>query len=616
MRWEAPDCNEYLVGPAINATLTAYPLPRPPPSEYENLDAVDTIRSRPDLFKIVTPINADRFRDILRNHPNQAFVESVYLGLIEGFWPLADTRSSGAPDSADYSGHSTWTGDKLAFYRTTCDEEVADGRWSHDFGPDLLPGMYSSPIFAVPKPHTSKFRMVVDHSAGEHSLNSFISRERVSTKLDNVRDLGHFLRVERTRTGQQLRLFKCDASKAYRRAPAHPLWQIKQVVSVNGERRVDRCCNFGTKSAGDIFFSIMALVLWAAQFEYGIEALLGYVDDVFSFDDFAKLVLYRPYNRLMCPKQSALLHLWDHIGLPHSNDKQQSGAVLTILGLDVDPNCMTVTMPNESRLELIDKLEDFVSSRGAQDDRKRPLVEWQRVLGYANWALNAYPLLRPALSSSYDKIRGKSGAHWPVILNTQVVRDLSWFAAMLRVAPGIQVLGASDWGPEDADLTLVCDASLSGLGFWTPDELLGFHAIREDPSIIFNECLCTLAALQWAVSAQPAARRIAIFTDSQVSVELHSNLAASPLYNSILFAAAEIMLCTGVSVQVWHIPGDLNSIADALSRGKLDEALMLAPELHILPFTPPVVSPVTPADAKVAKCPLGRQSGPSDTRSA
>lgn len=169
--WDEPVHDEYLIGPAISATLSAYPLPRPPSSEFENLDALSTIRSRPDLFKIVTPIDASRFRDLLSTHPNQPFVHSVYLGLTEGFWPLADTRSTGAPDTADYSGHSVWEGDKLSFFEETRDEEVSSGRWSADFGPDLLPGMYSSPIFAVPKPHSSKFRMVVDHSAGEFSLN-------------------------------------------------------------------------------------------------------------------------------------------------------------------------------------------------------------------------------------------------------------------------------------------------------------------------------------------------------------------------------------------------------------------------------------------------------------
>lgn len=149
-----PDYDEYLVSSSVNASLSAYALPRPPSAEFENAAAMRTISSRPDLFRIVTPVNVERFRELLRDHPNRPFVESVIAGLTEGFWPLADTRSGGAPDSADYSSAASWDDDKLAFFVQTRDEEVADGRWSQDFGADLLPGMYSSPIFAVPKPST------------------------------------------------------------------------------------------------------------------------------------------------------------------------------------------------------------------------------------------------------------------------------------------------------------------------------------------------------------------------------------------------------------------------------------------------------------------------------
>ncbi|EJD39640.1 hypothetical protein AURDEDRAFT_70991, partial [Auricularia subglabra TFB-10046 SS5] len=187
MLFDPPDPYSSLVAPSIQNTFSAYPLPRPPQSEFENIAAVNTIDSHPELFKIVTPINPARLADLLRDHPNRPFTASVITGLTEGFWPFANTRPSGAPLTADYTDHKPWPADKLRFYEETRDEEIAEGRWSHDFGPALLPGMYSSPIFAVPKPQSDKFRMVTDHSAGEYSLNSFIDRSSVPTKLDTVR---------------------------------------------------------------------------------------------------------------------------------------------------------------------------------------------------------------------------------------------------------------------------------------------------------------------------------------------------------------------------------------------------------------------------------------------
>lgn len=425
----------------------------------------------------------------------------------------------------------------------------------------------------------------------------------MSTKLENIHDLGSFLRSIRSQFGPgfKLRLIKSDCSKAYRRAPAHPLWQIKQVVSVNGSRHIDRCCNFGTKSAGDVWFSIISLVLWAAQFVCGIDALLAYVDDVFSFDDFYTLVLYRPYNRLMAPKQAALLHLWDWIGVPHSDDKQVSGSPLVIIGLEVDPNLMTVTMSDESRTDLIAKIDDFITLRSNNDNGKRKLVEWQHILGHANWALNAFPVLRPALASSYAKIAGKTVSSWPIILNTHVIRDLSWFARMLRSCTGVQLLEATNWGPDDADIVLLCDASLTGIGFWSPALLLASAADHPDQNIIRNESTCVLSALEWAIARVPHAKRIGIFTDSQVSVDMFSSLKAEPAYNPILLRACELQLLHNVSCRVWHIPGAQNTVANALSRGRLDLATSLRPGLIISHCTPTTLSPESINHVRVPK---------------
>jgi len=74
-----------------------------------------------------------------------------------------------------------------AFVQEQVDEEVHLGRFSYPFGPDLLEGMYSTPVHVVPKPNLSKLWLVVDHSAGEFSLNSMINLDDSSgVKLDGM----------------------------------------------------------------------------------------------------------------------------------------------------------------------------------------------------------------------------------------------------------------------------------------------------------------------------------------------------------------------------------------------------------------------------------------------
>jgi len=60
-------------------------LPRPPPSELQNLTAIQTIQGHPELFKIICNINVKKLEELLVDHPNQPFVQSVITGLTEGF---------------------------------------------------------------------------------------------------------------------------------------------------------------------------------------------------------------------------------------------------------------------------------------------------------------------------------------------------------------------------------------------------------------------------------------------------------------------------------------------------------------------------------------------------
>jgi len=49
-------------------------------------------------------------------------------------------------------------------------------------------------------------------------------------------------------------------------------------------------------------------------------------------------------------------------------------------------------MPAESKNELIHAIFEFIDTSSS---RRRPLVEWERLLGWINWGLNTFPLLKP-----------------------------------------------------------------------------------------------------------------------------------------------------------------------------------------------------------------------------
>jgi len=82
-------------------------------------------------------------------------------------------------------------------------------------------------------------------------------------------------------------------------------------------------------------------------------------------------------------------------------------------------------MPQVSKDELSGAILKFIDTTSSHC---RPLVEWQQLLGWINWGLNTFPLLKPGLQSSYSKIRDKSNAHALIYLNKQVLSDLHWVA--------------------------------------------------------------------------------------------------------------------------------------------------------------------------------------------
>jgi len=80
------------ISPSACYSLFAEPLPCPPQSELENFTANKTIHEYSDLFKITCNINIEKFNELLTDHPNQPFVQSVIAGLRDGFWPWAELQ--------------------------------------------------------------------------------------------------------------------------------------------------------------------------------------------------------------------------------------------------------------------------------------------------------------------------------------------------------------------------------------------------------------------------------------------------------------------------------------------------------------------------------------------
>jgi hypothetical protein len=51
------------------------------------------------------------------------------------------------------------------------------------------------------------------------------------------------------------------------------MWQIKQVVRIDGEYYIDRTNCFGSSASFTIFISVNSLIAWIAKNDHGISSL-------------------------------------------------------------------------------------------------------------------------------------------------------------------------------------------------------------------------------------------------------------------------------------------------------------------------------------------------------
>ncbi|GAA5913864.1 hypothetical protein JCM5296_006447 [Sporobolomyces johnsonii] len=136
--------------PSVDRTLTNAPLPPVPLSALRDPVIAGTSAAAPHLFDISTPLKVDVLKRWLAPHPNRDLINSILVGLRQGFWPGFE--------------------DLIAMQ---LGKDFEAGFLSEPFD-TLLPGMVVSPTFIV-RVKDRKPRAVVDQSAS--GLNDGVSKE-------------------------------------------------------------------------------------------------------------------------------------------------------------------------------------------------------------------------------------------------------------------------------------------------------------------------------------------------------------------------------------------------------------------------------------------------------
>lgn len=432
-----------------------------------------------------------------------------------------------------------------------------------------------------------KPRVIMDHAGS--GLNDGIPREEAHVQYDDMCSFSQALyNAMEENPGREIITFKSDIASAFLNLPAHPLWQIRQIVIVDGVGHVVRRLVFGSRGSPRCWCSVSGLICWIGTKKLDIQDLHVYRDDFFGWDYKDTCLSY--HSHLRPQRQVQLLILWDFIHCPYDDKKQQHGVTLKIIGFWVNSLIGSISLPPDSTSDLINKINHFLHTK----DRQPPLREWLKLAGHLNWMLNVLPWGRPALSELYRKTAGKLHNHAKIYLNATVIDNLSWLAKTIPTSIGIHFIDAGRWGEEDADLIMWTDASSKhGLSFVFAGN--GYVYQLQPPSpksppvdIFFLELLAILSGIHHIACLLHPPRKLLVFTDSLDSVAVLNSLRASePLHNSVLLAIAEIMMKTSIDLRVHHIEGKKNIRADMLSRLLFDEYRHHFPADRVRTFSPP-----------------------------
>lgn len=561
---------------ALDFSLTAEPLPEPPPPSSDPV-AARTIAKRGHLFKIVSPIHVPRLACLLKKHPNKPFVNSILRGLTKGFWPMSAIPSD---DTVIHENHASGK-EAEEIMEKAKEKELKFDRYLEPFN-TLSQGMKVAPICLATN-KSGKMRMCTDMSYGNPSPNNLIDKSLVSIQLDSIASFIPYMLKRRNRN-EKFVVWKSDWDSAFRTLPVCFQQQVQQIVKIKNQFYVDRCVNFGSAASHRIWCSYFSLILWIACFEMGVDEFNSYMDDRWGLILESDIVKFK--DRRIPLNQAKFLELFDHLCIPWNWEKQIWGSQIEVIGHWIDCNAMSISLSDKKRLALGKALSDF------SIHRSQPLVQWARLTGWANWGLNIFPLGRWALQSSWEKMAGKTKQNALVPSNTSTRADLKWLSEAFLNWEGRQIFNAFFWKLSLAEAIYFCDACPTGLGIWVPSTHKGFHYMLPPPSrdTYWGELTLVVAAILLGESR--GAKSIAIFTDSENVVNLFNSHKAIDSVRGMFRTAVTTILESKTDVKAKHVPGERNMIADHLSRNNLNLAKQKIPALICKPISvlPPLMN--------------------------
>lgn len=516
-----------------------------------------------------TPIQVDSLIPFLSSHPDTAFANYIQEGLISGFRigfnpALSQLRSQ-------VSNHPSVLANKRIVDERIA-AEVAAGRLCGPLPQNLAGMVHVSPMGLVPKSHQpNKFRLIVDLS---HPTGSSVN-DGILPRLCSLQYASVDMAVKMVRQlGIGTQLVKLDIKDAYRIIPVHPADHHLLGISWRGNVYVDRALPFGLRSAPKIFSAVADMISWVLH-QQGIEFHIHYLDDF--------LLLGAPDSPQAAEALSTIVRIFRMLGIPIASQKTEGPTTaLGFLGILIDTRVFELRIPAEKLQRLKQLLQRW--SRRTSCTRK----DLESLLGHLSHAATVVTQGRTFLRQLFHLLSLERAPHHHIRLNAGARADLLWWTTFLQdwngtsffhtAAPSIEVVS-------DASGSYGCGAFSSAHGWfqlkwpedWNP---LGIAAKELVPVVI--------AAALWGHHWKRTC--VCFRSDNMAVVDvLRSRTSRDRLLMHLLRCLVFYAAYFGFQFIAKHIPGVLNTAADAISRNNISLFLSVCPQVPRVIIPQPVV---------------------------
>ena len=428
------------------------------------------------------------------------------------------------------------------------DKEIKLGAMLGPFEAVCHPGYHCSPLMSRPKEGDSR-RVILDLSYPRgNSVNDQVSKERfdgnlfalklpsIDTVVQDIVDIK-----------DDPVLFKVDIARAFRNLPVDPADSLKFGLKVNNQYFLDKSVAFGWVHGTASYQLISDAVAYLMRDQVRLHC---YIDDYVA-------VLPRVKAQEVFRHLCALL---SELGLPLNTSKLTAPTKrITYLGIDIDVDSSTLSIPRV-------KLEEILAECNKVKYKKHlSRKAYQSLMGKLLYIQKCVKSARVFINRILALFRRNSNKA-RIYLDEEFHKDIAWFLEFLPTFNGITYFKKLE---VDSNQILFLDASLTGLGgvwrhrvYATPvRQIPGFNL-----TIVHLEMLNVLIAL-WLWGSQWRHMCITIFCDNFSVVQvIRSGKTKDPF---LALCIRNVWLLTAhndIEIQINHIPGVKNTIADTLSR--------------------------------------------------